>query len=63
MAIKLSPFFGKLILRLNRFHRILVVRKGYNEDYGNFTELVWADDRRLEFHDRKIYPEFQLWIL
>ncbi len=46
MAISLSPFFAKLILRLNSFSRILVVCKGYSEDYENFTELVWEDDKK-----------------
>ena len=61
MEIKLSPFFAKLILRLNPFDRILVVCRGYSEDYQNFTELVWKDDKYLDFYDRKTYPTFQLW--
>lgn len=36
--------------------------KGYSEDYSNFTELVWKDDNDLEFYDKEIYPQFQLWI-
>ena len=62
MEIPLSPFFAKLILRLNPFRRIFVVCKGYSEDYENFTELVWEDDKYLDFYDRKIYPAFQLWL-
>lgn len=61
MEIPLSPFFTKLILRLNPFRRVLVMRKGYSEDYENFTELVWEDDKYLDFYDREIYPQFQLW--
>ena len=62
METKLSPFFAKLILRLSPFNRFLVVCRGYSEDYNNFTELVWEDDKDLQFYDRKTYPEFQLWL-
>jgi len=41
---------------------MIVVCKGYNEDYDNYTELVWEDDKDLDFYDRETYPEFQLWI-
>ena len=63
MEISLSPFLAKLILRLNPFRRVLVMCKGYSEDYENFTELVWGDDKNLDFYDRETYPEFQLWWL
>ena len=36
--------------------------RGYNEDDANFTELVWQDDKDLDFGDRQSYPEFQIWI-
>ena len=61
MEIPLSPFFAKLILRLNPFRHVLVMCKGYSEDYENFTELVWKDDKYLNFNDRETYPQFQLW--
>lgn len=61
-TINLSPFWAKMILRLNPFQRSIVVCKGYNEDYENFTELVWEDDKDLDFYDNASYPEFQLWI-
>ncbi len=63
MEIPLSPFFAKLILRLNPFSHVFVVCKGYSEDYENFTELVWGDDKNFDFYDRETYPEFQLWLL
>ena len=62
MEIQLSPFFAKLILRLNPFNRLLVVCRGYSEDYENLTELVWKDDKHLQFYDKETYPEFQLWL-
>lgn len=61
MEIQLSPFFAKLILWLNPFTRFKVMCRGYNEDFENFTELVWRDDKYLDFADRKTYPQFQLW--
>ncbi|KKW41640.1 MAG: hypothetical protein UY92_C0015G0052 [Candidatus Magasanikbacteria bacterium GW2011_GWA2_56_11] len=51
-----------MILRLNPFHRLLVMCKGYGEDYKNFTELVWQDDKYLDFYDKNSYPKFQLWL-
>jgi len=65
MKINLSPFFAKFILRFIPYrlsHRFLVMCKGYSEDYENFTELVWGDDKDLDFYDRETYPQFQLWI-
>jgi len=63
MEIPLSPLLAKLILWLNLFRRAVVMCKGYSEDYENFTELVWEDDKYLDFYDRETYPEFQLWLL
>ncbi len=60
IGITIVPFLAKIILRFNPFHRLLIVCKGYNEDYENFTELVWSDDKYLDFYDRETYPEFQL---
>ncbi len=62
MEIRLSPFFAKLILRLNPFNRLLVVCRGYSEDYENLTELVCKDDKHLQFYDKETYSEFQLWL-
>ena len=63
MEIPISPFFAKLILRLNPFRRMFVMCKGYSEDYKNFTELAWEDDKYLDFYDQETYPEFQLWFI
>jgi len=63
MEIQLSPFFAKLILRINPLNRLLVMCRGYSEDFENLTELVWKDDKHLEFYDKTTYPEFQLWLL
>ncbi len=63
MVISLSPFGAKTILRFNPFSKIIVVCKGYNEDYDNYTELVWEDDKDLDFYDKDTYPQFQLWLM
>jgi len=63
MEITISPLLAKIFLRINRFGKVLIVCRGYNEDYKNFTELVWEDDKDLDFYDRKTYPEFQLWVI
>lgn len=63
MQININPFFTKIILRLNPFSKLLVMCKGYNEDYDNFTELVWRDDKNLDFNDKESYPKFQLWFI
>lgn len=63
MEINISPFWAKMILRFNPFNRLLIMCNGYNEDYGNFTELIWEDDKDLDFNDKISYPQFQLWVI
>ena len=65
MAINLSPFWAKIILRIIPYrlsHRVLVMCLGYGEDLENFTELEWREDKDLGFFDRESYPQFQLWL-
>ena len=59
--MNLIPFWAKIILRFNPFDKIIVVCKGYNEDYDNYTELVWEDDKDLDFYNNETYIQFQLW--
>jgi len=61
MVINLLPQMAKIILRINPFTRLKVMCRGYSEDLENFTELVWQDDKDLDFLDRETYPQFQLW--
>lgn len=63
MTIDLSPKLAKIILRINPFTRLKVMCRGYGEDLKNFTELVWEDDKDLDFFDKETYPQFQLWIM
>lgn len=63
MEIIISPFLAKVILRFNPFARLKVMCRGYSEDLDNFTELVWQDDKNLDFYDKESYPQFQLWYI
>jgi hypothetical protein len=63
MEINVSPFLAKTFLRLNPFTRIKIMCLGYNEDFKNFTELVWRDDKELNFFEKELYPKFQLWFI
>ncbi|MBU0692594.1 hypothetical protein KKC97_03695 [bacterium] len=58
----LSRFFAKWLVQLNPPDWVLVMCRGYNEDYENFTELDPLDDKDLDFYNEYDYPEFQLWI-
>mgnify|MGYP001323110107 CR=1 FL=1 len=61
MEINISLLAAKIILKINPFTRIKVMCRGYSEDLKNFTELVWQDDKDLDFSDKESYPQFQLW--
>jgi hypothetical protein len=56
--MRINYVLAKIILRFNPFRRIKVMCLGYNEDCENYTELVWKDDKELDF---KEYGGFQLW--
>lgn len=61
MVIDLSPIVARIILFINPFTRLKVMCRGYSEDLENYTELVWSDDKDLDFMDKNTYPQFQLW--
>ena len=63
MELTISPFWAKFILHFNLFIRLKVMCLGYSEDYENYTELVWGDDKHLDFDDRETYTKFQLWCI
>jgi len=63
MKINLTPFLGKMILRFNPFKKLIVVCKGYDGDDENFTELVWEDDKYMDFYVKEMYSNFELWLL
>lgn len=61
MEINISPLLAKIILRINFIKKLRVMCRGYSEDLKCFTELVWEDDKNLDFNDRRSYPQFQIW--
>lgn len=63
MEIDISPLLVKIFLRFNLFTRIKIMCLGYNEDFKNFTELVWRDDKEIDFFNKELYPKFQLWFI
>lgn len=65
MEIKINKYcvrFLLYILRLLPENKILVVCKGYGEDYELFTQLNWEEDNDLDFVSDNQYCDFQLWI-
>ncbi|MBI2459765.1 MAG: hypothetical protein HYV53_04445 [Parcubacteria group bacterium] len=64
MEITISSFLAKIILRFNPFkNTFLVMCRGYSDDCENLTELVWEDDKYLDFYSKEEYPEFQIWFI
>jgi hypothetical protein len=65
MEIKINKYFVRLLLYLSNFlpqNMVLVVCKGYGEDYELFTQLNWEEDNELDFVGDNNYKDFQLWI-
>ncbi len=62
VRLPLTPAQAKEILWRNSSSSMLVMCRGYSDDDENFTELVWEDDKDLDFGDNVSYPEFQLWL-
>lgn len=61
IEITLTPFLAKLVLQFTPFSRLKVMCLGCGEDFEQFTELVWGDDKYLGFYGKESYPKFQLW--
>ena len=59
--LRCDGILARVILQFNPFSRWMVMCKGYSEDLENFTELVWEDNKYLDFYDRETYPQFQIW--
>jgi hypothetical protein len=63
--IPLTPFFTKFILRFSPFNCFKVMCLGYGEDFEQVTELVWKDDKNLDFYDLevlKIKPSYVMMV-
>jgi hypothetical protein len=59
--VTVTPNVAKFVLQHNTSIKLLVMCRGYNENDDELTELVWEDDKDLDFHNKIDYPEFQLW--
>lgn len=56
--------FVKSLLWLTQFFEdknLLVVCKGYGDDYELYTGLYWTEDKDINFFER-CYEDFRLWI-
>lgn len=65
MEIKVSRFLAKPILFLIGIigcnKKVILVCKGYGEDYELYTELCWEEDKELDFLHDRVYKDFKLW--
>lgn len=62
IAIKIPPFSVRLFLRFLSFSRssnFLIVCKGYGEDWENYTEVGWDEEKDL---DVGLYKNYQIWL-
>jgi hypothetical protein len=64
MEIKVNRIVAKPILFMTNLFpckKIMLVCKGYGEDYEFYTELCWKEDKELDFINDKTYQDFKLW--
>jgi len=62
-SINISKKIVKPFLFITKFlndNYFIVVCKGYNEDYENFTGLYWNEDKDMDYSD-EIYSDYQIW--
>lgn len=50
------------LLKMIRYQKIVLVCKGYGEDYELYTELSWEEDSELEFKNDTQYQDFRIWL-
>lgn len=63
MEIRIPAAIARFALWTQQFTGgYLVMCRGYSGDDVNFTELVWQDDKDLDFLSTQDYPEFQIWV-
>ena len=65
MEIKINRLFAKpilFVLNVFRCKRILLVCKGYGEDYELYTKLCWEEDKELDLLRDKTYQDYKLWL-
>jgi hypothetical protein len=65
MEVNVSRRFVKPFLFLFKIlgcQKMLLVCKGYSEDYELFTELNWDEDKELDFNSDTQYQDFRIWL-
>ena len=64
MTLKIPRYFAKPVLYLTNFfndNKVILVCKGYDNDFDNHTGLYWDEDKDTDFSD-DVYEDFQIWI-
>lgn len=64
MSLKIPKFLVKPVLFITNFfndNKIILVCKGYNEDYENYIGLYWDEDKDMDLSDN-VYEDFRIWI-
>jgi hypothetical protein len=64
MVINVNRFLAKPILFIINVldcKKVLLVCKGYGDDYELYTELCWEDDKGLDLFRDQVYQDFKLW--
>lgn len=62
LTLSIPKFLVKFVLWLSRFfsdNNFVLVCKGYDGDWKNYTGLYWDDDSDNDFGD---YEDFQIWL-
>ena len=62
--IKINRLIAKpimFLLHLFRCKDIILVCKGYGDDYELYTELSWCCDKELDLFRDPAYEDYQLW--
>jgi len=65
MEINVNRILVKPILFLIKMiscQKIILVCKGYGEDYELYTELSWEEDSELDFKNDTQYQDFRIWL-
>ena len=64
MKVNIPRILVKGVLIFTKYfddNKMVLVCKGYNDDYVNYTGLYWDEDRDMDVRDGE-YEDFQLWI-
>lgn len=64
VSIRIIKRLVKPVLYMSRVFNdnyFILVCKGYNEDYDNYTGLYWNEDKDLDTNDNS-YEDFQIWL-